>query len=141
MNCIITLCDYHNVQGQEETAELTTTAEIRGTGDDYTIVYEEKSEELQGCITTVHVEDSDKVTITREGAYNTEMKMEKGKRNLCCYNTPVGQIMMGVHTTAIRSEYEEGRKTVLDFSYSLDFNNELLSKNRIQITANYKEVK
>lgn len=92
-------------------------------------------------MTTVHVENAERVTITREGAYNTEMKMEKGKRNLCCYNTPVGQIMMGVHTTAVRSEYEEGKKTVLDFSYSLDFNNELLSKNRIKINADYKEVK
>ncbi len=137
MNCVITLCDYHNVQGQNEKAELTTTAEISGTADDYRIVYEEQSEELLGCTTTVRVQDSDKVTITRSGAYNTEMKMEKGKRNLCCYNTPVGQIMMGVHTTAIRSEYEDGKTTKLDFSYSLDFNNELLSKNRIKITAKY----
>ncbi len=141
MNCIITLCDYHNVQGENEKAELTTTAEISGTPDCYRIVYQEQSEELRGCTTTVLVENSEKVTITREGAYNTEMKMEKGKRNLCCYNTPVGQIMMGVHTTAVRSEYVENEKTVLDFSYSLDFNNELLSKNRIKITANYKEVK
>lgn len=138
MNCVITLCDYHNVQGQNEKAELTTTAEISGTADDYTIIYEEQSEELRGCTTIVHVENSDKVTITRSGAYNTEMKMEKGNRTLCCYNTPVGQIMMGIHTTAVRSEYEEGRKTILDFSYSLDFNNELLSKNRIKIIAKYQ---
>lgn len=138
MNCVITLCDYHNVQDQNEKAELTTTAEISGTADDYTIIYEEQSEELRGCTTTVHVENSDKVTITRSGAYNTEMKMEKGNRTLCCYNTPVGQIMMGIHTTAVRSEYEEGRKTILDFSYSLDFNNELLSKNRIKIIAKYQ---
>ncbi|MBQ8576215.1 MAG: DUF1934 domain-containing protein [Clostridia bacterium] len=141
MNCVITLCDYHNVQGQTEKAELTTTAEIYGTADDYFIIYNEQSEELQGCKTTVHVENSDRVTITREGNYNTEMKMEKGKRNLCCYNTPVGQIMMGVHTSAVRSEYAQGEKTILDFSYSLDFNNELLSKNRIKITAKYEEVR
>lgn len=141
MNCVITLCDYHNVNGETEKSELTTTAQINGTADDYTIVYTEQSEELMGCMTTVHVENAERVTITREGAYNTEMKMEKGKRNLCCYNTPVGQIMMGVHTTAVRSEYDEGKKTVLDFSYSLDFNNELLSKNRIKINADYKEVK
>ena len=30
-------------------------------------------------MTTVHVEKSDKVTITREGEYSTEMKMEKIK--------------------------------------------------------------
>ena len=140
MNCLITIHDYHDVQGQCEKSELTTTAEIHGTPDNYFITYEEKSDELMGCITTVHVENSSQVTVSREGAYNTELKMEKNKRNLCCYNTPVGQIMMGVHTSSIRSEYIENEKTVLDFSYSLDFNNELLSKNRIKIIAKYKEV-
>lgn len=140
MNCVITICDYHDVQGQREKSELTTTAEIHGTHDDYYVIYEEQSEELLGCTTTVHVENSNCVTVSRNGAYNTELKMEKGRRNLCCYNTPVGQIMMGVFTSAIRSDYEENKKTVLDFSYSLDFNNELLSKNRIKITAKYEEV-
>ena len=137
MTCLITICDYHDVQGQHEKSELTTTAEIHDTADDYYVVYEEQSEELAGCTTTVHVENSSCVTVSREGAYNTELKMEKGKRNLCCYNTPVGQIMMGVFTSSIRSEYTENEKTILDFSYSLDFNNELLSKNRIKITAKY----
>lgn len=140
MNCLITICDYHDVQGQREKSELTTTAEIHGTTDDYFVIYEEQSEELKGCTTTVHVENSNCVTVSRTGAYNTELKMEKGKRNLCCYNTPVGQIMMGVFTSSIRSEYTENKKTILDFSYSLDFNNELLSKNRIKITAKYEEV-
>lgn len=140
MNCLITIHDYHDVQGQHEKSELTTTAEIYGTPDNYFIIYEEQSDELMGCTTTVHVENSTRVTVSREGAYNTELKMEKNKRNLCCYNTPVGQIMMGVHTSSIRSEYTENKKTVLDFSYSLDFNNELLSKNRIKITAKYEEV-
>ncbi|MBP3441576.1 MAG: DUF1934 domain-containing protein [Clostridia bacterium] len=139
MTCLITICDYHDVQGQREKSELTTVADIHGTADDYYVIYEEQSEELAGCTTTVHVENSSRVTVSREGAYNTELKMEKGKRNLCCYNTPVGQIMMGVFTSSIRSEYTEKEKTVLDFSYSLDFNNELLSKNRIKITAKYKE--
>lgn len=140
MNCLITIHDYHDVQGQHEKSELTTTAEIHGTPDDYYVIYEEQAEELLGCTTTVHVENSNCVTVSREGAYNTELKMEKGKRNRCCYNTPVGQIMMGVFTSSIRSEYTENKKTVLDFSYSLDFNNELLSKNRIKITAKYEEV-
>ncbi len=137
MNCIITIADRHTVQGQTENSELTTTAEIRGKANDYTIIYTEQSEELQGCKTTVHVENSSSVTITREGAYNTEMKMEKGRRTLCAYNTPVGQIMMGVFTTAVKSEYTEKKKTILDFSYSLDCNNELLSENKIKITAKY----
>ncbi len=137
MNCIITIGDYHKVDGQTESSELTTTAEIYGKADDYYIIYNEQGEELQGCKTTVHVENASSVTVTRTGAYNTEMKMEKGKRTICAYNTPAGQIMMGVYTSSISSQYTEKKKTVLDFSYTLDFNNELLSENRIKITAKY----
>lgn len=140
MNCLITIHDYHDVQGQREKSELTTTAEIFGNADDYSVIYKEQSEELMGCTTTIRVENSSRVTVSRKGAYNTELKMEKGKRNLCCYNTPVGQIMMGVFTSSIRSEFTENERIVLDFSYSLDFNNELLNKNRIKIIANFKEV-
>ncbi len=137
MKCIITIGDYHKIDGQTEKSELTTTAQIQGKADDYTIIYIEQGEELKGCKTTVSVKNGNTVTVTREGAYNTEMTMEKGKRTLCAYDTPVGQIMMGVYTSAISSQYTEKKKTILDFSYTLDFNNELLSENRIKITAKY----
>ncbi len=137
MNCIITIGDYHKIDGQTEKSELTTTAQIQGKSDDYTIIYTEQGEELKGCKTTVSVKNGCTVTVAREGAYSTEMTMEKGKRTLCAYDTPVGQIMMGVYTTSVSSQYTEKKKTVLDFSYTLDFNNELLSENRIKITAKY----
>lgn len=138
MNRIITIHDIHEVQGQLEKSEMQTVAAVSGSENDYSIVYKEQSEEMEGCITTIHVTDRSCVTISREGKYTTQMKMQKGLRNQCSYVTPVGQIMMGIYTSRVVSEYSE-KSIKLDFSYTLDCNNELVSKNRIKITVNGKE--
>ena len=140
-NSVITICDYHNTDGELEKSELTTTARISGVEDNYFILYDEQSDELKGCLTTLHVTNGNCVNISRKGRYTTEMKIEQGKRNICCYATPLGQISMGVYTSRVKSEFNEGEKVKLDFSYTLDFNNNLVSKNRLKITAEYKEVR
>lgn len=139
MSWHITIIDGHSIDGQTEKSEMETVAEVEGTENDYKIIYEEKNEEMKGCLTTVHVTDGSCVQITRSGAYNTEMKMEKGRRNQCCYVTPVGQLTLGIYTSRIISEFEKNRRITVDFTYTLDFNNELVSRNRVKITVENKE--
>lgn len=134
MNRIITITDIHNTDGHIEKSEMKTSAQVQGTENDYSVVYDEQSEEMKDCRTTVHVVDGKCVTISRTGNYNTEMKMEKGRRNICCYSTPVGQISMGVYTSRVISEFTD-KNIRLDFSYTLDCNNELISKNRVKINV------
>ena len=138
MSWLITITDSHNTDGQIEKSEMTTTAEIEGNADDYIISYEEKTEEMKGCHTTVHVTNGTCVQITRTGEYNTEMTMDKGKRSQCAYVTPIGQISMGIYASRVISEFVENEKLTVDFTYTLDFNNELVSRNRVKITA-FKE--
>lgn len=140
MSWLITITDSHVTDGQTEKSEMETVAEINGTESDYTIVYDEQGEELKGCRTTVHVTDGNRVQITRTGSYNTEMTMEKGKRSQCCYVTPIGQIAMGIYTSRVISDFNEN-SILLDFTYTLDFNNELVSRNRVKIEAQNREAK
>ncbi|MCQ2484031.1 MAG: DUF1934 domain-containing protein [Clostridia bacterium] len=138
MSWLITINDTHKTDGQVENSELETVAEVSGTENDYKIEYDEQSEEMKGCHTTVHVTDGCCVHITRKGSYSTELMMDKGKRSQCCYITPVGQISMGVFTSRVISEFTE-KNIKLDFTYTLDFNNELISRNRVRIAAANKE--
>ncbi len=138
MSWLITITDSHVTDGQTEKSEMETVAEISGSENDYKIVYDEQGEELKGCRSTVHVRNGSFVQITREGSYNTEMTMEKNKRHQCCYVTPVGQISMGIYTSRVISEFSANR-ILLDFTYTLDFNSELISRNRVKITAQNKE--
>lgn len=141
MNCLITIHDYHNTDGQIEKAELTTTADIHGTAEKYVIEYDEQAEELKGCHTTMEITGNECVNVSRTGSYTTNLKISKSKRNICCYSTPMGNLSMGVHATRIKSDFSAGKLNELDFSYTLDFDNMLVSKNRIRITAKYKEEK
>jgi len=138
MSWLIKITDSHNTDGEIEKSEMETTAEVEGTENDYHIIYDEKNEEMKGCRTDLHVTDGRCVHITRTGAYNTEMIMDKGKRNQCCYVTPVGQLSMGVFASRVISEFSE-KSITLDFTYTLDFNNELVSRNRVKVEAEYKE--
>lgn len=139
MTCLITIHDFHDTDGSFEKAELTTVAEINGTADDYTIGYDEQSDELKGCHTVMRITNGECVYVSRTGKYTTSLKMEKSKRNICCYNTPVGTISMGVTASRISSDFRNGKLHKLDFTYTLDFDSALVSKNRIKITASYKE--
>lgn len=138
MSWLITINDTHKTDGQVENSELETVAEVSGTENDYKIEYDEQSEEMKGCRSTVHVTDGSCVHITRKGSYSTELMMDKGKRTQCCYVTPVGQISMGVFTSRVISEFTE-KNIKLDFTYTLDFNNELISRNRVRIAVANKE--
>lgn len=141
MNCLITIRDYHNTDGEIEKAELTTSAEIYGSENNYIIEYDEQSDELRGCHTVMTVTDGNCIEISRTGSYTTNLKISSGKRNICCYSTPMGTISMGVRATGIKSDYKNGRLNELDFTYTLDFDNVLVSKNRIILTAKYREEK
>lgn len=138
MNCLINIHDMHLTDGKPERSEMITNAEIEGTAANYTVKYDEPSDEMKGCKTTIKVADGASVEIVREGAYNTVMKIEKGRRNICCYSTPVGNIFMGISANAVTSEFVNGRFRKLDFAYELDADGTLLSKNRIRITLERK---
>lgn len=134
MSRLITITDIHNVDGQLEKSAMATVADVEGDENDYIISYDEPGEEMKGCHTKVHVSNGNCVIITRSGNYNTELRMEKGRRTLCCYVTPVGQMSMGVYTSRVISEFSDS-SIKLDFTYTLDFNSELLSKNRVKINV------
>lgn len=135
MNCLITISDMHLTNGETDRSELVTNAVIEGDEAFYTVNYDEQSQEMKGCKTCIRVTDGKCVEIIRQGSYNTAMKIEKGKRNVCCYATPVGNISMGICASHVSSDFAENRLKRLEFAYELDVDGSLLSKNRIRITA------
>lgn len=135
MSSLITIHDMHLTDGKPERSEMVTNAEIEGNAALYSVKYDEPSEEMRGCTTTISVTDGSIVEIVREGAYNTVMRIEKGRRNVCCYSTPVGNIFMGISANMVASDFVNGKLRKLEFAYELDADGILLSKNRIRITT------
>ena len=64
--------------------------------------------------------------------------LEKGRRHQCLYQTPAGDLMIGVFTKTMNNSLTKNGGT-LEVSYTLDFNNDLVSENKFKITVEEKE--
>lgn len=139
MNCLISIHDMHLVEGDVERSKTKTSAEISGEEGCFTLKYEEPTPEMKGCHTEIRVTGTDCVEIIRSGSYSSTMKIEMGKRNVCCYSTPMGKIYMGFKASSILCDFSAGRLKKLEFFYEIDADGSSISKNRIRIIPEYKE--
>jgi uncharacterized beta-barrel protein YwiB (DUF1934 family) len=71
------------------------------------------------------------------GCRNAVVIIEKDRRHTCFYQTPFGELMMGVYTKNIFTDMNENGGT-LRFSYTIDFNNDLASENDLDISVAVK---
>ena len=134
---IISITDKHESEGENTTSELITVGTLNGYGDNYSLVYDEQDEALKGCVTTIRVENSRRIVMTRTGEICAEMIIEKDKRHNCHYITPHGDFMMGIFARYINSKMNaDGGE--LKFEYTIDFNTGLASVNALNVTV--KEV-
>ncbi len=131
-NAIITIKDRHIQDGEELTAELTTSGSFELTENGCVVIYKETDEEMTDCVTRLDVTGSQTVTMTRTGKYNTEMIIEKERRHTCFYSTPFGELIMGIYANSVINNIDENGGT-LSFSYTIDFNNSPASENELHI--------
>ncbi len=138
-NAIITIVDRHFSDGDDYSCELTTSGQLELTDEGCVIIYNEASEELANCVTTLKVEGNRKITMTRTGSYQTELIIEKERRHNCYYSTPHGELIMGVYAKLIENKVTENGGS-LKFSYTIDFNNVPAAENELIFTVAVKEV-
>lgn len=103
--------------GEREQITMNTTANITGTADDYSITYTDNDGDLKGCVTTLHVLNSRKISITRRGEYNSHIIIEKNVRHLSHHITPYMSFTMGISCLSVDSDFENG---TLSFRYATD---------------------
>lgn len=64
--------------------------------------------------------------LTRSGAVNVHMIFEENRKNMTSYNTPYGNILIGIDTQKIHIT-QEPERIVVDVDYALDINYEYLA--------------
>lgn len=68
----------------------------------------------------------DLIELSKKGYSNVNMVFEAGKKTMTYYNTPFGNLLIGIDTTSIHvTEKEEG--LIASIHYSLDINYEHIS--------------
>ena len=120
---------------KEEFVELMTRGQFVQKGDSYYITG------YEGCTTTLKIAaDGSRVAMLRfgkGGGAGTQLIIEKGKRNLCHYETGYGSMTLGVTADEIVCGLTEKGGTA-KFGYLLDANSaDLVSRNRLEVTVTH----
>lgn len=134
-NVTLTIRGMQSNQGGEDSDLIETVSQgyyFKRNGKHY-VIFRESVEGLDNRVKSKLKFDTDIVEVFRSGPMNSHMVFQENKKNLTGYNTPFGQILMGIYTRKIQITEQEDQITV-DVDYSLDTNDELLSDCHMEIT-------
>ena len=138
-NYLITVIGTQTVDGESDSIEVITSGDyIRDDNGDITVTYPEFSEENPTTRTDTTVTLRGKIlTIERRGEMSSRLMLEKGKRHQCLYETPMGQMLIGIYTDSIKVIASDSGCDIRA-SYQLDFNQHVVSNNEFHITIKSK---
>lgn len=131
-DAIIKIVSIRTTENGDDNFEMTVVGSVIHDGEKSVIEYVEENEETGREETTITIIDSTTVNIMRVGQFSSEMSIEKNKRHLTFYRTPYGELTMGVYGNYV-NWFRNGKNSVLKMKYSLDFNNDMVSENSMNI--------
>ncbi len=121
-------------EGDQEDVELITTGDYFLKNGKHYIIYDEIEEDGQDVIRNTIKVLPDSIDIIKKGNVSAHMVFERNKKNLACYMTPFGELMVGIDTSDIR--VEEGEQLLrVNVDYSLDINYEHVSDCSITVSV------
>jgi len=97
------------------------------------VFFEEVAEGIQGVTKTqIRWKDAQMLEVSKKGLSNVHMIFEKNKKNRCYYETPFGQLNLGIFMTEMFVDEQE-ESINIRAEYSLDVNCEPLADCTIRI--------
>jgi uncharacterized beta-barrel protein YwiB (DUF1934 family) len=123
---------------KDEAVEVISVGEYYNRNGKHYIIYEEIIEDMDGVSKCTIKLSEKQIDIIKKGANNVHMIFEEGKKNTTYYNTPYGDLQVGIYTTLIRVSEEED-KIVADIEYGLDINYAHVSDCQIKIKITSKK--
>lgn len=121
---------------EDEALEVISPGEYYYQNGKHYVLFEELQEdekgEKGGITKNILKFSEDSVELRKSGFNNVVMTFETGKKTVTCYQTPVGNLMIGIDTNLVRvTQLPEG--TVIDIYYALDINYSHVSDCAIKI--------
>lgn len=120
----------------DEVEVVTSGKYLHKNGKHY-ISYEEVMEGMDGTIQNLIKLDADGMEVTKRGLTNVHMVFEKDKKNVTCYETPFGNLMVGIAATNIDVKNDE-KNIAVTVNYALDINYEHLADCTINMSVQSK---
>ena len=118
--------------GEQDSVEVTVRGTLCGEGGDYVLNFDEIFAEGMQSHTVLTVQHGSCVSIVRSGDVITELQLELGKRHICLYSTPYGDMNIGIYAKEINSDMTAEGGT-LRLEYTIDYNGALTARKQMQI--------
>lgn len=108
----------------DEPIEVITPANYFFKNGKHYLLYEEVQEGIPGITKNkIKIQGEQSIEIIKSGNVNTHMVFQKNQKNLTFYETPYGQLQVGMTTQRIYVEETE-EKIAVELDYELDLNDE-----------------
>lgn len=141
---LLTISGLHVIDEMEneeenEPIEVITPASYYWKNGKHYILFDEVVEGIPGVTKNkIKIIGDTAMEIMKSGVTNAHMVFEKNKMNITYYETPYGQMQVGIHTRDIEVDVEEDSIDV-EVEYGLDINHEALADCRIFLNIRPKQ--
>ena len=118
---LITIRGVHTLDHEDNDVEMIVRGDYYQKNGKHYILYEEILEGAEERVKNVIKISPSSMDIIKKGVTNSRMLFEKNKKNLSCYSTPVGNLVIGIQANHFYVEEQENSIKV-NVDYSLDIN-------------------
>ena len=127
---LITIRGVHTLDHEDNDVEMIVRGDYYQKNGKHYILYEEILEGAEERVKNVIKISPSSMDIIKKGVTNSRMLFEKNKKNLSCYSTPVGNLVIGIQANHFYVEEQENSIKV-NVDSSQDINYEHMSDCRI----------
>ena len=132
---------YDEFSGREddnEPIEVITPAAYYLKNNKHYIIYEEVVEGMPGSIKNkIRISGEDQLEILKSGLSGTHMVFEKDKIHMTPYETPYGELLLGIYTKDLKVEESDDRSNIR-INYELDINGDKVADSEIKMCVKAK---
>lgn len=136
-NVILKIFSSQTIDGETSSTELSTTGRLAEKNNGVQeLTFKEFFSDGQSThesLTVVTFHEQGRLSMVRQGVFNTELLFEENKRYTSLYNTPYGTLDLGVYTKLAKLVCENEEKYI-ELCYTLDNMGEIISENYIKFT-------
>ncbi len=123
---------------KDEAVEVISVGEYYNRNGKHYVIYEEILEDMGGISNCTIKITEKQIDIIKRGANNVHMVFKENTKNTTYYQTPYGELQVGIYTTLIKVTEEEDR-IMAEINYGLDINYSFISDCRIQLKISSKK--
>lgn len=122
----------------DENIEIITVGEYHCDAENHYVYYDEVMEDYSEVIKSTLKFNDSCVELIKKGPMNVHMIFEKQKKNVTYYNTPYGDLLIGLLANSININ-ENDQVINVDISYSLEINSQYISNCSIAMDIKAKD--